>query len=537
MFYKSCFLKLFIIVFLFSTYNSTLYGSEGLHDKTPHQEIQRDVIPSGYQHFNIQLQLEKFRSAYDAAYAEYKNNAEALKTEPISGLFDISANTYALIHDYINQDSSRDSKEKEIYLENLKKSWGRFYDMKGQISSSVFQGFYKNLGYIVDAYKNKTDISVIELMLQNPCAYPDWVTEMGSMLENLKAGLNEKLSEYTDLIPEYNKIIDEMNNYLKTESAKNDTKGFKKFGFKEMNRFYDNITKSLDEPNSPSRLRFPREYRDPNINDVIFIPCGNPKPIPTRNISPIHFVRQFSEGSYPAYIAFFDILSHPKRQLSTSKEDKTTRKDPHWSLENGTYKMLTHDFGHIRSQLTPLKNRQAYIKQAYNIQKKLREENNLNDATVLINGLFMIVHERPDVTVSLGKELSPNNKQVVDFFENIANKFTATIMTYDKSSPSSTLSPYGGTSYKQENRDWEFILKDKYSASDGTIKPVQDRTGPFLPIEYDAQMKKMTRPLKDDPERRDKMPALLQEGYARFWSYFVVILKENIYRSRTINAP
>ena len=137
----------------------------------------------------------------------------------------------------------------------------------------------------------------------------------------------------------------------------------------------------------------------------------------------------------------------------------------------------------------------------------------------------MIIHERPDVCEQTEKpEL--NRDAIINYFGKISKKFTLDIMNFDKEYVYS-MKPYGQESYKQENRDWEFILKDKYAGPDGTLRPVHDERGPFLPIEYNPETKKMTRPLENDPNRNEKMPQLLEEGYARFWSYFMRILKES----------
>ena len=87
------------------------------------------------------------------------------------------------------------------------------------------------------------------------------------------------------------------------------------------------------------------------------------------------------------YIAFFDVLSVKKT------DSQRTKSDPHWSSVNGTYAMLQHDFAHIDAMIDSYSNDSRslkYIKEVCKIQKIYREEENLNDATVLMNGLFMI---------------------------------------------------------------------------------------------------------------------------------------------------
>lgn len=516
--------KLFwtITVFLISIY-ALSYGAKSEECQLPKRQIQRDIVPTGYKSCNIQNQLKNSRKIYDLALEQYKNNVEDLKTKPINGLIDILANTYALVNDYIIKDQAQKSSDKDKYLITLRESWARLYDIKDKLTSSIFQGVYLNLAYIIDQYKNEEEISLIRLMSQNPLAYPDWMDQTFIELQKFKEKMEIKFKEDGNLKKQYNDYIEHMEKHIRESIHES---GFKDFGVSSIDQSFRVMIKEFNEGKKPGTfMAFPLD-EGTETRDVIFIPCGNPIPGSARNISPIHFVKQFCDEKYPAYIALFDILSQPKSKNSSIKEQRNTPKDPHWSTSNGTLRMLGHDLSHIREQLSKLISPHArkYIQYVYRIQEKLREENNLNDATILINGLFMIIHERPDVA-GLPPLVQPlTGEAVIHFFENISEKFTQQIMAYNDRYG---LASYGSDAYKRENRDWEFILKDKYMDSDGTFKPVHDEKGAFLPIEYNHGRKKMTRPFKDDPLRNQKMSQALQDGYARFWSYFMSIIKKS----------
>lgn len=179
------------------------------------------------------------------------------------------------------------------------------------------------------------------------------------------------------------------------------------------------------------------------------------------------------------------------------------------------------------------------LRSIYYLKNKLKKSGSLNDAKILEDGLFVIVHEFD------GRPGMGHNKS--DFY-----KKTAAVAKVSLTNPlakgyvssedmgSQRFAGYGSLEYKRIARDNEFILKDKYfDSKKGRFTLVHDEHGPFLPIEYDETSKKITRPFADiaplgekDPtriaDRKAAMIDALTKGYARFWNYFLKIIEENL---------
>lgn len=265
-------------------------------------------------------------------------------------------------------------------------------------------------------------------------------------------------------------------------------------------------------------------------NAPVFIVYGNPNPNFTkRNILPINFVEQYCIGGYSGYIAFFDVLSMPA--------DKKSRKDPHWSLENGTYRMLHHDYRHIANELNYLDatsadrefqeitkiNIRKAILNAWKLYEHYKEIGKNNEASIIGDGLFMLIHEKPVLFYKSYEYFAGHDDLAGMVQENLS-----ALQTMYKSS----IYNYGSQKYKEEFRDWEYMLKGRYlDPLDKKIKLVHDQNGkPFLPIEYDPKLQKMTRPFADveKNERDNLMIEALNDGATRFWDYFLYLLKQDI---------
>lgn len=247
----------------------------------------------------------------------------------------------------------------------------------------------------------------------------------------------------------------------------------------------------------------PYEDEDFDIDrkDVIFIIYGNPNPnSKMRNISPYHFVEQYCNPAYSSYIAFFDVLSAPK--------EKPTQKDPHWSMENGTSKMLKHDFDHISRQVRKLMWAKDHIMHGCQVAEHYKSEEKYNEYKILTNFLFLIIHEMP-------LDFKTDSSQT--YFEVITKKLSEQLKN---------LYEYGSAVYKRENRDWEFVLKSIYKDSaTGEIKAVHDQEGKtFLPIQWDPLKNKVSRPFSDSPTRKEEMKSALIDGYDRFTKYAAYLL-------------
>jgi hypothetical protein len=463
--------------------------------------------------------MENYRKIYD----------KDSQSKPVPGLFSVLSNAFALINDQIVDDNTRESDQKETCLNILKDLWERAQKNRDTLTSSIFQGYNRNLAHIIDCYKEQKDININHLKRSNPLAYPNWMGQFALSMQAFKQKINES-NTYDQGVK---KIYLDHLTKIETHFDENlNDNNFKLYGFRSISEAFEKLENDYqNEKQKPVSRTIGLAY-DPNIDDMVFIIYGLPKPGKARNISESHYVKQLLKGDYSAYITFFDVLSKPKHKWSTSKENKPSRKDPHWSKENGTERLYGHDVAHVRTQISDLVDRggREYLKKTLALQEKLETQNQNNDATILMKGLFAIIHERPDVVRdAMNTPEVKNSGTVLKFFEAIVSNFKKKIMTYDKTHTDYPLSPYGSDTYKQENRDWEFsLLRAKYAESDGSIKPVHDGQEAFLPIEYDTVQKKMTRPFNNDPNKNEKMTDALNQGYARFWTYFLSIIEKHL---------
>lgn len=480
------------------------------------------ALPKNYKHYNVSQQIENYRKIY----------ALAEKSKPIPGLFNILKNAFALINDQIVDGKTRGSEQKEEYLISLTDLWIKSKKSSDTLTSSIFQGYNKNLSYIIDCYKKQININVNHMIRSNPLAYPDWMQLFRKSLQDFKDQINKNENNIYDqeFQKRYIDNLESIGNYIKNNSS---DANFILYGFRSISGCFEKLK---DEYNrgivkTSDQFFFSFNEHDPNTSNTVFIIYGLPKSGQARNISPSHFVEQWLDENCSACVSFFDVLSRPKYRFEP-KENKLTRKDPHWSMENGTEKMLLHDFNHMNKQISSLEDVTIfeYLREVLAIQRKLKAQYRNNEGSILMNGLFMIIHERPDLVRDVMKQ-NPGfreSSQDLKFIESLSIKFKNTVMTYETKHTSYPLSLYGSDRYKQENRDWEFILKDKYVEIDGSIKPVHDEKGTFLPIEYNVEQKKMTRPFDKDPNRDQKMTEALNGGYSRFWTFFLSIIEKNI---------
>lgn len=481
------------------------YGNECL---LPKRELKEGELPHGYVHCPIPQQMTYYRQkVYDEALVTYQGNVDDLKTKPIKGLSPLLENAFALVNDYISKDTTRSDKEKKIYIDALLELWEKAKGVENQLTSSLFQGFNKNIAYIADCYKNKAPIDRNKLIGYISPLYPNW----DKIIEEGVATMREHLKEDDDKSKKVKKACSDALDDLVTfiEKGKTDSH-FHLYGFSDvmdiLKTIQDNYTDDInDEPYMPEKVN------NPNEENIIFIIYGNPnREVKARNISPFHFVDQYCNPTYSSYILFFDMLSAPL---------KPTKKDPHWSMENGTYQMLKHDVGHVRAQISGLKDKKKFLMQACSLIEEYKESSNYNAATVLTNGLFIIIHERPEVTqYDLSMKPVHSFKQITQNLQNIMSFNTR---------QGGSLGTYGSKTYKQENRDWEYILKNTYiDPKDKTRKVVHDQDGkPFLPIMVDPDLQKATRPFKDSSNRSNEMTMALSKGYHRYWNYFLSLIE------------
>lgn len=397
------------------------------------RQLTDDEIPSGYNHCPIQKQLSYYREeVYNPVFESNGKKISILQKGVIPKLFPILENAFALINDYITKDLSMDLEEKAAYLNHLKDLWKLAQNNESRLTSSLFQGFNRNLAYIIDCYKDHKPIDLKEMKEENPAAYPNFMR---------------------------------------------------------------------DNPN----------LENPNRDDIIFIVYGNPdRSVKNRNILPYHFVNQYCYRDYSGHIAFFDIFS--------TQPQKGTKKDPHWSKENGTLKLLKHDIGHYNylSEFYVDEEEIEFVKDTCDIANRYKKKMKINEFTVLVNGLFIMLHEKPEIT----EELEPGRS-----YRDTAQQFVQLMKDQMIFAPFAynTLGFYGSEDYKVERRDWEYILKATYpDPIDNSRTIVHDGQGkPFLPITWNSAEQRVSSLFKKSPTRQEDMQKVLRDGYVRYWDYFL----------------
>lgn len=345
------------------------------------------------------------------------------------------------------------------------------------------------------------------------------IARLSLIIENVFALANDQINKEDGKTFEYKKMYSEELLILWNQAQVYNEK-LTSNAFQKMNA---QIAKLLDLYHSGNNdknkiLSLIKVSRLPHREEgAVFILYGNPNPaVAARHISPFHFVDQFFAEPYPAFIVFFDVLS--------VKKNRRTKKDPHWSAYNGIFKMLYHDFLHVAMQQEMLMGENVFLlnwlRNTEIIHKRLKKEGKINEATILIDGLFILTHEISEEIIYAYKQFS--NESSLPVFHQQIKDYIIEVLSRDAKTD------YGSPHYKQHYRDREFILRDKYwDNSAGRYKVVYDKEGKsFLDIEYDSDKKKTTRPFKEvenTSERNSLMQEALKSGYTRFWNYFFTL--------------
>lgn len=247
---------------------------------------------------------------------------------------------------------------------------------------------------------------------------------------------------------------------------------------------------------------YPDIYHEP-----IFIIYANPQAVNTnkRGITTTRFVDEYFHQDFPAYLALFDVLS--------KKPSKPTKKDVHYSFINGPHNLLVHDISaHITKQIIfahPENMKYWYLKRIYDIAQKLKENNDINKYNILMYGLFLITHERPqiidnNVYIKEGKFNKDDYKIIItsispNFFQNLKKvKFEY----------------MNKTTYNIEFQSWEMYLKNT-NDDEGNSFFDRDR------ISYKYKIDGGNVYLSDDYKNE------LLLGYQNFWDKFKQIVFEN----------
>lgn len=261
------------------------------------------------------------------------------------------------------------------------------------------------------------------------------------------------------------------------------------------------------------------------------------------SIAPGTFVDQEFAKPFGCGLIMFDVMSRP---YSGVEGKLGTKKDPHYSIFNGTLKFLTHDLSHIREKYevmdelekVGLHKKIREILQNINQLRKFYQSHITNINTdnktkiysrniykILTNGLFILTHEifnvifdsrsllsLADFSSNLAKTQQGNEKSLLkNFLAEIKENMSKAALDLPRDFILQLgLRQPGG--YKIDYRDHEFILKN-------TV----DLTGePFFKIDFEETLTK--------EERGEKKQEVIAKGYQRFWDTFLAIVQkgENI---------
>lgn len=464
--------------------------------RLPKRDLKEGELPSGYVHLSVPEQMQYYREkVFDPIFKECHGNVHEMNVRPIPGLSTVLENAFALINKTISEDPSRSDEEKKTYKDALLECWKAAKKDENRVTPSQFQGYNKLLAEILDRYISKKDPKVELAQFVYPT---DWIESISREIENYKNALNHDGNKTKAQKELYIQALTELAKEIEEGKIKNENR-FRDGGHYDASEKLKEIKSSYKGGEEPPNI-YIQMYNE-NFAQPLFIIYGNPDPkIKARGISPSHFVDQDFNPSYSSAIAFFDVL--------VASRGKRTKKDPHWSVEDTPKKMLTHDFGHITAQRG---NNREVLGQIYAAMQKYKDEGKYNESTILRDGLFLLSHEFPSADLA------------IDSLDSNTLEFLKNWMSF---SGYGLFDSYGSDYYKQEQRDWEFVLKDTYiDPKDKLRKIVHDKDGkPFLPVKWDSTARGVTRPFKDSPNRAAEMGKAIEDGYARFWEHFFSLL-------------
>lgn len=473
------------------------------------------------------MQIEAYRAAFDEVWGKGEN-PKSFGVQHVPGLFPIIRDGFALVSHYMTE-----TPKKELYLPYVQRLWEitQKVNKKERLSSAIFQEMSEILALIVEGY------NVPKGQREPFGSLREEDTEIFGSQEKRKKSVEERLKT--------------LENALEKDTSSE--------------QFVDEV---MGGDTSERLMR------------AVFILYANPNPnVKKRDISPGSFVNQYCQGNYPGYIALFDVLSKPKeekpwkgwgRPLNITVEERKkywTREDPHYSLENGTEKMLEHDYQHINGTVAAEESLKKLgfqfrdcLGKIYQIKVELdKDPSKTNESKILSDGIFMLFHEMaPRIADDLDDETEGEIKRALGKMD----EFGAfkVLVEWGKEDMIDTLNDYisGGLTYKRELRDWEFILgnKDLNGNPLWVVSPVvnmsigmgQKRRREEEEPQEHVKKKKLEEeafflefehefsfPLPKEPELifekqkftnfKEKHEAI-KRGYVNFWDSFLEIIKK-----------
>lgn len=250
----------------------------------------------------------------------------------------------------------------------------------------------------------------------------------------------------------------------------------------------------------------------------VFIIYAKHEQVDNRGIASDRFVDEYFNKDFRAYLALFDVLSE--------KPAQRTGKNVHYSFFEGTHQMLNHDFLHIDLILAmPSKDYlgvgNILMGKIYDVAQKEKDKGNLNDYKILMNGLFLITHEKPQQSLWDYTYPYPTAPHPRDPNANLDEDYTTFVKKYC-CTPDYFLTLIGNNNrlrYKDNFADWEYFLKVR----DDNGEPFFDRKKITKEERYVKDERFILGPR--DSEKVTLRPSqkyreLLEDGYKRFWKKF-----------------
>lgn len=259
----------------------------------------------------------------------------------------------------------------------------------------------------------------------------------------------------------------------------------------------ENFNKINRQPNLPLR----KTYKTP-----IFIIYAKPEPGDNRGIASDRFVDEYFHKDFRAYLVLFDVLSEMPTQ--------NTSKNVHYSLFAGTYRMLFHDFQHVALSLEALRYDTdsigyALTNKIYDMARIMKEKGDLQGYRILMNGLFLLTHEKPR-SINWNSALPDPKNNLDEIYPEFLKKYCVHLSFMKGIDSNKSL-----TNYKHYNADWEYFLK----AKDANGEPFFDRKK----IKKEERYKKATYYKGEQISEEQlslKYITQLEDAYKRFWKKF-----------------
>lgn len=259
-------------------------------------------------------------------------------------------------------------------------------------------------------------------------------------------------------------------------------------------------------------------------------------------ISPVTFVDQDLNYDYRGKLALFDVNSNVfKTMINDQPIFIGTKKDPHYSYHNGTFRLFKHDMMHHVEQMRMERELLSktcspfgvtrcdvdwprWLKFANQVRLAWKDKND-NYYRILTNGLFILSHELFNVMRKtrdfsddkvegydvLSSTYIPENSGFFDIIDYIRDNMIAFTLNIKRSS----------FLYKVDYRDFEYAVRDITNLD---RKPLLPHKSSLLKTESSSET--------DNKTATEAMHAeyhkALAHAYVEFWKMFTQLLQDSI---------